>query len=65
MQIELFPQGTISQKNYSLSGIFWKGYSRQKHFVFHSPPAPFKFDFFNNFGNSKDFNKALAKNQKN
>ena len=25
MEIELFPQGAISQKNYTLSEIFWPG----------------------------------------
>ena len=29
-------------------------------FTYNSPQDTFKFDFFNNFGNSKDFNTVLT-----
>ena len=32
----------------------------KQHFASNLPPGPFKFDFFNNFGNSKDFNTVLT-----
>ena len=59
MEIELFPQGVISQKNYSLSEIFLPGLLRKQDFASKSPPGYFKFDFLNIFGNSKDFNTVL------
>ena len=31
----------------------------KQYFASNSPPDPFKFDLFNNFGNSKDFNTVL------
>ena len=60
MEIELFPQGVISQKNYSLSEIFLPGLLRKQDFASKSPPGHFKFDLFKNFDNSKDFNTVLT-----
>ena len=33
---------------------------RKPYFASNFQPEPFKFDFFNNFGNSKDFNTVLT-----
>ena len=38
---------------------------RKQYFASNLPPDPFKFDLFNNFGNSKDFNTVLTENQSN
>ena len=60
IEIELFWYGAISQKNFSLSEIFWRGLPPQTVYCFQSPPGHFKFDLFHNFGNSKGFNTVLT-----
>ena len=44
--------------------VFLKDFSqdclRKQYFASNSPPDTFKFDLFNNFGNSKDFNTVLT-----